>query len=147
MTLKLNGYSTAQFGKCHEIPVWETSPMGPFDQWPTGDGGFEYFYGFLGGETNQWYPAIYEGTSPIDSRRQSKRVITSRRHDGPGDQMGAPTESAHARQAVLYVFRSRRNSRAPSGTQGMDRQDTRASSARDGISCAKRLLSVRRNWV
>src|SRR5215213_7865004 len=38
-TLKLNGYSTAQFGKCHEVPVWETSPMGPFDAWPTGGGG------------------------------------------------------------------------------------------------------------
>jgi arylsulfatase len=66
MTLKLNGYSTAQFGKCHEVPVWETSPMGPFDQWPTGGGGFEYFYGFIGGETNQWYPSIYEGTTPIE---------------------------------------------------------------------------------
>jgi arylsulfatase A-like enzyme len=66
MTLKLNGYSTAQFGKCHEVPVWETSPMGPFDQWPSGGGGFEYFYGFLGGETNQYYPAIYEGTTPIE---------------------------------------------------------------------------------
>jgi arylsulfatase len=66
MTLKLNGYATAQFGKCHEVPVWETSPMGPFDQWPTGGGGFEYFYGFLGGETNQFYPAIYEGTTPIE---------------------------------------------------------------------------------
>jgi arylsulfatase A-like enzyme len=41
-TLKLNGYSTAQFGKCHEVPVWETSPMGPFDHWPTGSG-FEHF--------------------------------------------------------------------------------------------------------
>ncbi len=65
-TLKLNGYSTAQFGKCHEVPVWETSPMGPFDAWPTGGGGFEYFYGFLGGETNQWYPALYEGTTPVE---------------------------------------------------------------------------------
>jgi arylsulfatase len=66
MTLKLNGYSTAQFGKCHEVPVWQTSPMGPFDAWPTGGGGFEYFYGFLGGETNQYDPAIYEGTVPMD---------------------------------------------------------------------------------
>ncbi len=66
MTLKLNGYSTAQFGKCHEVPVWETSPLGPFDQWPTGGGGFEYFYGFIGGETNQWYPAIYEGCTPVE---------------------------------------------------------------------------------
>jgi len=69
MTLKLNGYSTAQFGKCHEVPVWETSPMGPFNQWPTGGGGFEYFYGFIGGETNQWYPAIYEGTTPIEPEK------------------------------------------------------------------------------
>jgi arylsulfatase A-like enzyme len=68
-TLKLNGYSTAQFGKCHEIPVWQTSPMGPFDSWPTGGGGFEYFYGFLGGETNQYYPALYEGTTPIEPEK------------------------------------------------------------------------------
>src|SRR5262245_4124665 len=65
-TLKLNGYSTAQFGKCHEVPVWETNPMGPFNNWPTGGGGFEYFYGFIGGETNQYYPAIYEGTTPVE---------------------------------------------------------------------------------
>ncbi len=65
-TLKLNGYSTAQFGKCHEVPVWETSPIGPFDQWPSGGGGFEYFYGFIGGETNQYYPAIFEGTTPVE---------------------------------------------------------------------------------
>jgi len=64
-TLKLNGYSTAQFGKCHEVPVWETSPMGPFRQWPTGQG-FEHFYGFIGGETNQWAPAIYRDTVPIE---------------------------------------------------------------------------------
>ncbi len=65
-TLRLNGYSTAQFGKCHEVPVWQTSPMGPFDAWPTGGGGFEYFYGFIGGETNQYYPAIYEGTTAVE---------------------------------------------------------------------------------
>ena len=69
MTLKLNGYSTAQFGKCHEVPVWQTSPLGPFDQWPTGGGGFEYFYGFIGGETNQWYPAIYEGTTAVEPEK------------------------------------------------------------------------------
>src|ERR1700736_4227530 len=66
-TLKLNGYSTAQFGKCHEVPVWETSPIGPFDAWPTGGGGFEHFYGFLGGETNQWAPALYQDTVPIEA--------------------------------------------------------------------------------
>jgi arylsulfatase A-like enzyme len=68
-TLKLNGYATAQFGKCHEVPVWETSPLGPFDSWPTGGGGFEYFYGFIAGETNQYYPALYEGTTAVEPDR------------------------------------------------------------------------------
>ncbi len=68
-TLKLNGYSTAQFGKCHEVPVWQTSPAGPFDAWPTGGGGFEYFYGFIGGEANQWYPTLFEGTTPVENKK------------------------------------------------------------------------------
>ena len=68
-TLKLNGYSTAQFGKCHEVPPWQTSPVGPFDAWPTGGGGFEHFYGFIGGENNQYYPALYEGTTPIEPEK------------------------------------------------------------------------------
>ena len=67
--LKLNGYATAQFGKCHEVPVWETSPVGPFNSWPSGGGGFEYFYGFIGGETNQYQPALYEGTTPVEPDR------------------------------------------------------------------------------
>ena len=66
--LRLNGYSTAQFGKCHEVPVWQTSPMGPFDAWPTGSG-FEHFYGFLGGETNQYAPSIYRDTVAIEPDR------------------------------------------------------------------------------
>jgi arylsulfatase len=69
--LRLNGYSTAQFGKCHEVPVWQTSPVGPFDAWPTGGGGFEHFFGFLGGETNQYAPALYDGTTPIEQDRSA----------------------------------------------------------------------------
>ncbi len=64
-TLRHNGYATAQFGKCHEVPVWETSPMGPHERWPTGSG-FEHFYGFIGGETNQYSPAIYRDTVPVE---------------------------------------------------------------------------------
>ncbi len=67
-TLKLNGYSTAQFGKCHEVPVFETSPIGPFLHWPTGSG-FEHFYGFIGGENNQYYPALYDGTTPVEPEK------------------------------------------------------------------------------
>ena len=66
MTMKLNGYSTAQFGKCHEVPVWQSSPIGPFDAWPAGGGGFEKFYGFIGGENNQWEPELYDGFKPIE---------------------------------------------------------------------------------
>jgi arylsulfatase A-like enzyme len=67
-TLRLNGYATAQFGKCHEVPVWETSPAGPFDRWPTGSG-FEHFYGFIGGESKQYYPTLYHGTTPVEPPR------------------------------------------------------------------------------
>src|SRR6267142_2895305 len=67
-TLRLNGYATAQFGKCHEVPVWETSPLGPFRQWPTGSG-FEHFYGFIGGETNQYAPSMYRDTVPVEPDR------------------------------------------------------------------------------
>ena len=70
-TLLLNGYSTAQFGKCHEVPVWQTSPMGPFDAWPTRSG-FEHFYGFLGGETNQYAPALYNDTVPVEQERTAE---------------------------------------------------------------------------
>jgi arylsulfatase len=66
--LKLNGYSTAQFGKCHEVPVFEATPIGPYDHWPTGSG-FEHFYGFIGGENNQYYPELYDGTTPIEPPR------------------------------------------------------------------------------
>ncbi len=63
--LRLNGYATAQFGKCHEVPQWETSPLGPFDRWPTSSG-FEHFYGFVAGETHQYSPALYQDTVPIE---------------------------------------------------------------------------------
>jgi arylsulfatase len=63
--LKLNGYNTGAFGKLHQTPAWETSPSGPFDRWPTGDG-FEKFYGFLGGDCNQYAPPLYDGTTPVD---------------------------------------------------------------------------------
>ena len=60
--LRQNGYSTGAFGKYHETPPWEVSVSGPFDRWPTGSG-FDKFYGFIGGETNQWAPAIFDGVA------------------------------------------------------------------------------------
>jgi arylsulfatase len=64
--LRLNGYSTAAFGKWHELATWETSVSGPYDRWPTVGGGFDRFYGFLGGETNQWAPLLYDGVTRVE---------------------------------------------------------------------------------
>jgi len=62
--LRLNGYSTGAFGKWHETAAWETSVSGPYDRWPTHQG-FDKFYGFIGGETDQWYPLIYDGVTRV----------------------------------------------------------------------------------
>ena len=63
-TLRDNGYATAMFGKAHNTPEPEISPAGPFHNWPTGQG-FEYFYGFNQGETNQYFPTLYRDTRPV----------------------------------------------------------------------------------
>jgi len=63
--LRLNGYNTAAFGKWHLTPLWETSISGPYSTWPTYSG-FEKFYGFLGGETNQWAPLLYDGVTKVE---------------------------------------------------------------------------------
>lgn len=68
--LKDNGYSTAAWGKWHNTPDWETSPIGPFDRWPTGLG-FEYFYGFQGGETSQFYPQLFRNTLPVEQPKSA----------------------------------------------------------------------------
>jgi arylsulfatase A-like enzyme len=64
-TLRMNGYSTAMFGKHHNVPTGENSAAGPFDGWPTGKWGFDHFFGLIGGDTNQWHPALYRGTSRL----------------------------------------------------------------------------------
>ena len=63
--LRLNGYSTGFFGKNHETAAWEVSPSGPTDRWPTRSG-FDKFYGFIGGETNQWAPLLYDGLTQVE---------------------------------------------------------------------------------
>ena len=119
-TLKLNGYATAQFGKCHEVPVWETSPLGPFDSWPSGGGGFEYFYGFIGGETNQYYPALYEGTTPVEPDKTPEEGyhftedMTDRAIKWIRQQ-----KALMARQAVLRLLRAGRDARAAPRAAGV----------------------------
>jgi arylsulfatase len=74
--LRQNGYNTAQFGKCHEVPPWEISNNGPQDRWPA-HSGFEKFYGFLGGETNQWSPLIYDGVTLIETPKDPDYHFTT----------------------------------------------------------------------
>ena len=74
--LRLNGYSTGAFGKWHETAAWETSVSGPFDRWPTHQG-FDKFYGFIGGETDQWYPLIYDGVTRVSPPKTENYHFTT----------------------------------------------------------------------
>jgi len=74
--LRLNGYSTGAFGKWHETAAWETSVSGPFDRWPTKQG-FDKFYGFIGGETDQWAPLIYDGLKKVNPPKMENYHFTT----------------------------------------------------------------------
>jgi len=74
--LRLNGYSTGAFGKWHETAAWETSVSGPFDRWPTHQG-FDKFYGFIGGETDQWYPLVYDGVTRVSPPKMENYHFTT----------------------------------------------------------------------
>ena len=74
--LRQNGYSTAAFGKYHETPPWEVSVSGPYDRWPTGSG-FDKFYGFIGGEANQWAPGLFDGVTRVEHRPSPDYHLTT----------------------------------------------------------------------
>ena len=148
MTLKLNGYSTAQFGKCHEVPVWQTSPMGPFDAWPSGGGGFETFYGFIGGENNQWDPALYDGTTPVEPPATAEEGyhLTEDLADHAVE-LDAPAEGADAGQAVLRLLRAGRDPRSAPRAEGVGGQVRRAVRRRLGRRSASGPSPGRRSWA
>jgi len=85
--LRQNGYSTAAFGKYHETPPWEVSVSGPYDRWPTGSG-FDKFYGFIGGETNQWAPAIFDGVTRMETLVQHQEQAHRDAHINSGMEDG-----------------------------------------------------------
>ncbi|WP_390817774.1 arylsulfatase [Symmachiella macrocystis] len=74
--LRLNGYSTGAFGKWHETAAWETSVSGPYDRWPTHQG-FDKFFGFIGGETDQWYPLVYDGVTRVAPTKMENYHFTT----------------------------------------------------------------------
>lgn len=118
---KLNGYRRAQLGKCHEVPVWETSPMGPFNQWPLGSG-FECFYGFVGAETNQYVPALYYDVAAVEPPNTPERGyhLTEDLADKAIAWVGQQ-KSLMPDKPLFHVFRSRCDTRAPSRSQRVER--------------------------
>jgi arylsulfatase A-like enzyme len=104
--LKLNGYNTAAFGKMHQTPAWEVSVSGPFTRWPIGDG-FEKFYGFLGGDTNQWAPLIFDGLAQVEPPH-TPGLQLHERYDRSRDQLDAFPAYNDARQALLHLLCARR---------------------------------------
>ncbi len=138
-TLRLNGYNTAAFGKMHQTPVWEVSPSGPFDHWPTGEG-FEKFYGFVGAETNQWAPTLFDGTTPVEPPEDPDYHLTP-------DLVNHAIAWVQAQQALtpdkpFFVYLSFGATHAPHHVpQGVSATSTPASSTRAGMRCARPTLA------
>ena len=118
-----NGYNTSWFGKDHNMPAFQASQAGPFDQWPTGMG-FQYFYGFVGGDANQWQPNLFRNTTqiyPFDGATGEWNLITAMADDAIGwISRHAPDRSV---EAVPREIRPRRHPRPASPDQGMGRED------------------------
>ena len=114
------GYKTAAFGKWHNTPATETTAMGPFTRWPTGEGiGFDYFYGFLAGETSQWEPRLVENFNAVEPPHDPK-VPSERGPCRQGPHLDEAAPRICAGQAVPHVLgaRRRRTDRTTSSRSG-----------------------------
>jgi arylsulfatase A-like enzyme len=116
-----NGYNTGWFGKHHLVPEWMQGPGGPFDQW-AGGLGFEYFYGFLGGDTDQWHPALFENTTPVLPPFGNPNYILIHDLADSDHQLDPHAACGRSRKALLRLFRSRQQSCSASGSQRLDCQ-------------------------
>ena len=122
-----------------------SSPSGPTDRWPTRSG-FDKFYGFIGGETNQWAPFLYDGMTPVEVPKDAELSLHDG-HDRPGDRVDAVPEVADAGQALLHVLRAWRDPRAAPCAEGVDRQVQGQVRRRAGTRCAKRRWRARSSWA
>ena len=143
--LRLNGYSTAAFGKYHETAPWEASVSGPFDRWPTRLGVRQV----LRLHRRRDEPVGAGGLRRRDARRGPARpeLPLHDRHDQPGHRLDALPAGDDAGQAVLHVLRHRSDACAAPRPEGVHRRSTRASSIRAGTSCAKRRWRGRSSWA
>ena len=119
--LKQNGYNTAWYGKNHNVPDWHGSQAGPFDLWPTGLG-FEYFYGFIGGDTSQWSPALVENIKPIEPPHDAKDYFFDKdMADHAIDRIRMLHAVAPEKPWLAYYATGHR-ARAASCAEGVDRE-------------------------
>ena len=131
-TLKENGYATSFFGKNHNTPEYEYSLSGPFEQWPSGMG-FEYFYGFMGGETDQYRPWLFRDHTQIFPWNENPDYnLTTAMADEAIDHIKR-TERRRARPTVFRLLRPRRLRFAASTNAGVDREDQRHAPVRQGL--------------
>ena len=119
--LKANGYATSWFGKNHNTPSFVTSQVGPFDQWPIGMG-FEYFYGFNSGETNQWQPDLYRNTTRIYPYVGNPNYNLTTDMADEADLLSQSAQRTRSEKAVLSLLRAGRHARAASPDSGVDRE-------------------------
>jgi arylsulfatase len=142
--LRQNGYATGAWGKWHNTPDWETSPIGPFERWPTGLG-FEYFYGFHGGETSQWEPQLVRNTTPVEPTRKPEQGyhLTEDLTDDAVAWVARLKSIAPDKPFFLYFATGAYTPRITRRRTGSTA--SRGSSTTAGIGCARKRSSGRRN--
>jgi arylsulfatase len=128
--LKENGYATSWFGKDHNTPSFQSSQAGPFNQWPNGMG-FDYFYGFVGGDASQWQPNLFRNTTAIyPFEGNPKWNLETAMAD---EAIHETAQGDCARQTVLCLLRAGRHTCATSSHAGVDQEDQRHAPLRRGL--------------
>ncbi len=145
--LKDNGYRTSWFGKDHNTPAFQASQVGPFDQWPIGMG-FEYFYGFVGGDTSQWQPNLFRNTTQIYPYlgKPGWNLTTAQADEAIAymKRINAGPPSSRSSSITCPAERTRRIMRRRGGSR---RSATGTCSTRAGTRCVNRFSPIRRNWA
>ena len=135
--LKENGYATSWFGKDHNTPSFQASQAGPFDQWPNGLG-FDYFYGFVGGDASQWQPNLFRNTTAIYPFLGNPGWNLETAMADDAIQYMKRAQGARARQTVLRLLRAGRHPRTASSDAGVDQEDQRHAPVRRRVEQAAR---------
>ena len=135
--LKENGYATSWFGKDHNTPFYQSTQAGPFDQWPNGMG-FDYFYGFVGGDASQWQPNLFRNTTAIYPFQGNPGWNLETAMADEAIQLHQGTQGHCARQAILCLLRAGRHPCAASSDAGVDQEDQRHALVRRGLEQAAR---------